>query len=132
MPVATLEIAHELPRQALSFDDTEPLHNQEHVFSVGDHVCAASSEASRTYVGKIAFIGETQFSEGPWAGIELFEQGSGMNNGTFQDVAYFSCADNTGVFVPAYKLQVYNPPRPCYGSNELYSINSSSSRGRRA
>ncbi|KAH6585957.1 hypothetical protein BASA50_000900 [Batrachochytrium salamandrivorans] len=112
MPVATLEIAHELPRQALSFDDTEPLHNQEHVFSVGDHVCAASSEASRTYVGKIAFIGETQFSEGPWAGIELFEQGSGMNNGTFQDVAYFSCADNTGVFVPAYKLQVYNPPDP--------------------
>nr|KAJ3423152.1 Dynactin subunit 1 [Polyrhizophydium stewartii] len=73
-------------------------------FKVGDHIYAFSSEATQPYVGKIAFLGPTEFSEGEWAGIELFEVGAGKHNGTFQDVRYFTCPDNTGVLIPAYKM----------------------------
>eukprot|EP00835_Amoeboradix_gromovi_P001181 NODE_49_length_27162_cov_0.380039.p1 type:complete len:1008 gc:universal NODE_49_length_27162_cov_0.380039:20100-17077(-) len=47
--------------------------------------------------GTIKFIGTTKFSDGVWAGVELDEP-NGKNNGTVQDVQYFSCEPNFGLF----------------------------------
>ncbi|XJO74714.1 hypothetical protein BDV3_005494 [Batrachochytrium dendrobatidis] len=88
--------------------EPNPYHiesNSSSSFKIGDHVCADSAESTHTYNGTLVFLGETQFSDGIWAGIELFEHGTGLNNGTFQEIVYFVCPDNTGVFVPLHKLR---------------------------
>ena len=47
----------------------------------------------------VRYVGETQFAEGVWLGLELPE-GQGKNNGSMKGVAYFECAPGAGVFVP--------------------------------
>lgn len=49
-------------------------------------------------VGTIRFIGETKFAEGEWLGVELDEE-KGKNNGSVQDIPYFVCPPNRGMFV---------------------------------
>lgn len=48
--------------------------------------------------GTVAFIGTTQFQEGPWIGVVLDEK-KGKNDGTVQGVQYFKCEPLFGVFV---------------------------------
>ncbi|XP_065219463.1 serine-rich adhesin for platelets isoform X2 [Planococcus citri] len=47
--------------------------------------------------GVLHFVGQTQFGEGTWCGVEL-DQEEGTTNGTVDNVRYFSCAENRGVF----------------------------------
>ncbi|KAI8073662.1 hypothetical protein BDF21DRAFT_75755 [Thamnidium elegans] len=55
-------------------------------------------------VGTLRFLGEAEFKEGYWAGIQLDIVGSGKNDGSVKGIRYFSCPANTGLFVLASKL----------------------------
>ena len=56
-----------------------------------------------TFPGKIAFIGETKFAPGEWAGIVLDEP-VGKNDGSVAGVRYFQCEPKRGVFARVTKL----------------------------
>ena len=56
-----------------------------------------------TKPGVIAFIGETQFAPGEWAGVALDEP-VGKNDGSVAGVHYFQCEVNKGVFSRLTKL----------------------------
>lgn len=55
------------------------------------------------FSGKIAFIGETKFAPGEWAGIVLDEP-VGKNDGSVTGVRYFQCEAKRGVFARVAKL----------------------------
>ncbi|KAI9480684.1 MAG: hypothetical protein EXX96DRAFT_563759 [Benjaminiella poitrasii] len=55
-------------------------------------------------VGTLKFLGETEFKEGYWAGIQLDILGSGKNDGSVKGIRYFSCPPQTGLFVLASKV----------------------------
>ncbi|KAI9291819.1 hypothetical protein K502DRAFT_296070, partial [Neoconidiobolus thromboides FSU 785] len=45
----------------------------------------------------IRWLGETEFKEGEWVGVELFLP-KGRNDGTVQGKRYFDCKPNCGMF----------------------------------
>ncbi|XP_063702581.1 kinesin-like protein KIF13B isoform X3 [Culicoides brevitarsis] len=53
--------------------------------------------------GVISFIGETHFQAGLWVGVEL-DLPMGKNDGTVQNIQYFSCKPKHGIFVRPDKL----------------------------
>ena len=55
------------------------------------------------FPGKIAFLGETKFAPGEWAGIVLDEP-VGKNDGSVAGVRYFQCEPKRGVFARVTKL----------------------------
>ncbi|KAI9279553.1 hypothetical protein BY458DRAFT_532054 [Sporodiniella umbellata] len=55
-------------------------------------------------VGTLKFLGEADFKEGLWAGIQLDILGSGKNDGSVKGIRYFACPPQTGLFVLASKL----------------------------
>lgn len=61
-------------------------------FIVGDRVWVGGTKP-----GVIAFIGETQFGPGDWAGIVLDEP-IGKNDGAVAGKRYFQCESNHGIF----------------------------------
>lgn len=67
-------------------------------FIIGDRVWV-----SGTKPGFIAFLGETRFAVGEWAGVVLDEP-VGKNDGSVQGVRYFQCPPNRGVFSKISKL----------------------------
>ncbi|KAJ3275884.1 CAP-Gly domain-containing linker protein 4 [Terramyces sp. JEL0728] len=67
---------------------------------------------NKTYIGKLAFVGAVEFGKGTWAGIILEEQGTGKNDGSVNGVSYFKCPENTGVFVLASKVKLYQSKPP--------------------
>ncbi|KAG2213890.1 hypothetical protein INT47_001159 [Mucor saturninus] len=67
---------------------------------IGDRVAVDSMGI----VGTLKFLGEAEFKEGYWAGIQLDIIGSGKNDGSVKGTRYFSCPANTGLFVLANKL----------------------------
>ncbi|EYC31042.1 hypothetical protein Y032_0004g1921 [Ancylostoma ceylanicum] len=68
-------------------------------FDLGERVVVSGGKQ-----GVVRFIGETEFAQGVWAGIEL-EQPLGKNDGSVQGKRYFTCKSPYGVFVPASKTQ---------------------------
>lgn len=50
-----------------------------------------------TKPGQIAYIGETQFAPGDWAGVVLDEP-IGKNDGSVSGIRYFQCEQKKGVF----------------------------------
>ncbi len=54
-------------------------------------------------IGQIAFIGETKFAPGEWAGIVL-DSPVGKNDGSVAGVRYFQCEAKRGVFARLAKL----------------------------
>ncbi|XP_061162210.1 CAP-Gly domain-containing linker protein 2-like isoform X15 [Saccostrea echinata] len=67
-------------------------------FIIGDRVWV-----SGTKPGHIAYIGETQFASGEWAGVVL-DNPEGKNDGAVQGVRYFQCEPKRGVFSRISKL----------------------------
>ena len=53
----------------------------------------------RNQRGTVRFVGETDFAEGVWIGLEL-ERPVGRNDGSVQGVRYFSCQQDHGLFCP--------------------------------
>ena len=50
------------------------------------------------WVGVVRFVGQTNFADGEWVGIEL-DAAYGKNGGSVHGVTYFRCAPDHGVFV---------------------------------
>lgn len=71
-------------------------------FKIGDRVLVGN-----TNPGAIAFIGETRFAKGEWAGVALDEP-VGKNNGSVQGVRYFECQAGHGIFTKLEKLTKIN------------------------
>ncbi|KAL4714570.1 hypothetical protein ACJJTC_006616 [Scirpophaga incertulas] len=61
-------------------------------FIIGERVWVGGTKP-----GQIAYIGETQFAPGEWAGIVL-DDAIGKNDGSVAGVRYFQCAEKRGVF----------------------------------
>lgn len=53
--------------------------------------------------GTVRFSGETQFAAGTWVGVEL-DAPEGKNDGTVQEVRYFECAPQHGLFTRPEKV----------------------------
>lgn len=73
-------------------------------FVVGDRVLVKGSRR-----GKIAFLGETRFAPGEWAGIVLDEP-VGKNDGTVSGVRYFTCEPMLGIFCRIDQLSHCSDP----------------------
>eukprot|EP01084_Bolivina_argentea_P023596 44040_1 len=50
-------------------------------------------------LGTVRFIGSIKGKQGVFFGIELDEKGKGKNNGSYQNISYFSCKKKKGLFV---------------------------------
>ncbi|XP_063620432.1 CAP-Gly domain-containing linker protein 2 isoform X3 [Cydia splendana] len=61
-------------------------------FIIGERVWVGGTKP-----GQIAYIGETQFAPGDWAGIVL-DDAIGKNDGSVAGVRYFQCSEKRGVF----------------------------------
>lgn len=71
---------------------------------LGKRVIFPGSDKKSKY-GVLRFVGETEFAEGMWCGVEL-DQAAGKNNGSVHGIRYFTCNANYGVFVPIAKLEL--------------------------
>ncbi|XP_025091314.1 CAP-Gly domain-containing linker protein 1-like isoform X4 [Pomacea canaliculata] len=67
-------------------------------FRIGDRVWVGGSKP-----GIIAFIGDTQFAPGEWAGVVL-DDPVGKNDGSVMGIRYFQCEVKRGVFSRLSKL----------------------------
>lgn len=67
-------------------------------FIIGQHVWVGGHRP-----GQIAFIGETHFAPGDWAGIVL-DDASGKNDGCVSGKRYFQCEPKRGIFSKLTRL----------------------------
>ncbi|CAK9784955.1 hypothetical protein CC85DRAFT_315955 [Cutaneotrichosporon oleaginosum] len=70
--------------------------------AVGDRVRLPS----HGYEGTLRYLGPTHIRDGIWAGVELEGgfKGKGRNDGSVDNVKYFQCEPNCGIFALAEKL----------------------------
>ncbi|CAG5135937.1 unnamed protein product, partial [Candidula unifasciata] len=90
-------------------------------FKIGDRIWVSGNKP-----GTIAFIGETQFAPGDWAGIVL-DDGIGKNDGSVMGIRYFQCEPKRGVFSRLSKLS-HTPHSPSRPLSQGYDSNSSESK----
>eukprot|EP00494_Astrolonche_serrata_P034195 UN34464 len=69
-------------------------------------------------VGHVRYIGEMDFMEGVWYGIELISPHSGSNDGEIGGKRYFKCADKQGVFVTKYNIKTHNIHEPIFDNKD--------------
>ncbi|XP_036370729.1 CAP-Gly domain-containing linker protein 1 isoform X2 [Octopus sinensis] len=88
-------------------------------FIIGDRVWVSGNKP-----GVIAFLGETSFAPGEWAGVILDEM-LGKNDGSVSGVRYFQCEPKFGVFARISKLsRTPQTPKPeAAGSSIATSAN---------
>ncbi|VDM63504.1 unnamed protein product [Angiostrongylus costaricensis] len=87
-------------------------------FDIGDRVVVSGGKH-----GSVRFIGETEFAQGIWAGIEL-EQPLGKNDGSIQGKRYFTCKPPYGVFVLVSKVTKASSQTPGKMTPKNYSVSS--------
>jgi len=61
-------------------------------------------------VGIVKYVGEMDFTEGLWYGIELIPPHRGTNDGQLGGRRYFTCQKGQGAFVTKYNLKQINEP----------------------
>uniref|UniRef100_A0A1I7VA89 CAP-Gly domain-containing protein n=1 Tax=Loa loa TaxID=7209 RepID=A0A1I7VA89_LOALO len=71
---------------------------KEYGLEIGDRVIVSGGK-----YGRLRFLGNTDFKEGVWAGIEL-DQPLGKNDGSVQGKRYFTCKAPYGLFATALKV----------------------------
>lgn len=71
---------------------------------LGKRVIFLGNDKRQKY-GVLRFVGEAEFAEGVWCGVEL-DLPSGKNNGSVHGIRYFTCDTNYGMFVPISKLEL--------------------------
>ncbi|XP_044171153.1 CAP-Gly domain-containing linker protein 1-like [Acropora millepora] len=72
------------------------------LFKIGDRVLVGNVNP-----GVIAFVGETRFAKGDWAGVVLDEP-AGKNDGSVHGERYFECQPGHGIFTKVDKLTKIN------------------------
>ncbi|XP_066145271.1 CAP-Gly domain-containing linker protein 1 isoform X3 [Euwallacea fornicatus] len=77
-----------------------------------------------TKPGHIAFIGETQFAPGEWAGIALDEP-IGKNDGSVGGIRYFMCEPKKGVFSRLTRLTRFPLNQEYGGSGDTFTYTTS-------
>ncbi|KAK7889791.1 hypothetical protein WMY93_025351 [Mugilogobius chulae] len=77
---------------------TLPVADEMPGFCIGDRVVVSGVQP-----GTLRFKGSTSFANGFWAGVEL-DKSEGSNNGTYDGVLYFKCAEKHGIFAPPDKV----------------------------
>ncbi|CAG7725376.1 unnamed protein product [Allacma fusca] len=92
--------------------DSEVLTEDTDSFIIGDVVWVGGAKR-----GKIAYIGETQFSKGEWAGVAL-DAPVGKHDGMVQGIRYFQCDPMHGTFARLHRLT--RKPLPPYDSEECF------------
>ncbi|CAL8364506.1 unnamed protein product [Lota lota] len=70
---------------------------------LGDYVVGEQVWVNGIKLGVIAYLGETQFAPGQWAGVVLNDL-VGKNDGTVGGVRYFECQAQQGIFTRPSKL----------------------------
>ena len=70
------------------------------VFEVGQRVVVGNAVS-----GIVRFIGPVHFAQGTFVGVEL-DLPKGNHNGRIQDVQYFDCPENCGLFAPPSKVSL--------------------------
>ncbi|CAG9533784.1 unnamed protein product [Cercopithifilaria johnstoni] len=71
---------------------------KEYGLEIGDRVIVSGGKC-----GRLRFLGNTEFKDGVWAGIEL-DQPVGKNDGSVQGKRYFTCKAPYGLFAAASKV----------------------------
>lgn len=89
-------------------------------FIIGQRVWVGGSKP-----GVIAYIGETQFAPGEWAGVVL-DQPIGKNDGSVGGIRYFQCEPKRGVFSRLTRLTRVPLDQPDMGSSDTYICSSPS------
>lgn len=83
--------------------------------AAGDFAIGNLVYVSGTKKGKIAFLGDTRFAAGEWAGVVLDEP-VGKNDGSVNGVRYFTCEPMHGIFCkleklsPCLEAENFSPP----------------------
>jgi len=72
--------------------------------TIGKRVTARPTEGAEPVPGVVRFVGATKFADGIWMGIELDEP-KGKNDGTVQEVSYFTAKPQHGLFVRLGKAE---------------------------
>ena len=91
-------------------------------FKIGDRIWVAGAKP-----GIIAFIGETQFGAGEWAGVVL-DSPDGKNDGSVNGVRYFMCEPRRGIFSKLSKLSQSPGTKPTEAAVEKFTAQSSPSK----
>lgn len=73
-------------------------------FIIGERVWVGGAKP-----GRLAYIGDTQFAPGEWAGVVL-DDAIGKNDGSVGGVRYFQCEPKKGVFSRLTRLTRYPMP----------------------
>eukprot|EP00435_Cladocopium_sp_Y103_P019926 s344_g4.t2 len=71
--------------------------------TINSRVLVKAVEGEDPFPGTVLFIGSTHFAEGTWLGVEL-DEAKGKNNGTVQNVHYFTARPAHGLFVRPAKV----------------------------
>uniref|UniRef100_A0A3B4B2K1 CAP-Gly domain-containing protein n=1 Tax=Periophthalmus magnuspinnatus TaxID=409849 RepID=A0A3B4B2K1_9GOBI len=86
-----------------SVNDKEFSFSEEGDDVLGDYTVGESVWVNGVKAGTIAYLGETQFAPGQWAGVILSDP-VGKNDGSVGGVRYFECPALQGIFTRPSKL----------------------------
>ncbi|KAL1452149.1 hypothetical protein WDU94_006453, partial [Cyamophila willieti] len=106
-----------ISRRTSSVDSSQILTEDTDSFIIGDRVYVGGIKS-----GRIAFIGETKFAPGDWAGIVL-DDAVGKNDGTVGQCRYFQCEPKHGIFSRLTRLTrtpLDMPPPPATPTPSSY------------
>ncbi|XP_066260860.1 CAP-Gly domain-containing linker protein 1 isoform X3 [Euwallacea similis] len=105
-------LSHHSDSSAILTEDTDS-------FIIGQKVWVGGTKP-----GHIAFIGETQFAPGEWAGIALDEP-IGKNDGSVGGIRYFMCEPKKGVFSRLTRLTRFPLNQEYGGSGDTFTYTTS-------